>query len=117
MYVPTAPAPHVSPRVRELAQLIVEVIRSFRQRYPNVSFPEIRQALRIAEMNARGEIKGTSQEMQRMIAVLVGVLILGFGVALFASRQSVDPENVLWIIVAFAVAVVGIIAVLFARRH
>lgn len=86
MYVPTPPTT-ASPRVRELAHRIVEVVRNFRQNYPDLTGSEISQALTLARTEIRSEVGGLTP--QKLIAVLVaGLLVLGLALMLYVSRSA-----------------------------
>lgn len=116
MYVPSTPPPQTSPRVRELAQRITEVIRSFRQSHPDLALLEIRQAAQIALATIRGEMRGASFDAGRLLPTILGVVVLLLGLVFFYVHQQGNPEQYVTVAVAVLVVVIGLV-VAFVARH
>lgn len=111
-YVPVPPTNHaaLSPRTRELADLLGRVIQEYEKHHPEISDREIYSALNLA-----GRYSRTSVATRRTIligAALMGVLAAGLGV--FAQLRSdhgeaAVPVMLITLVTILAVAVVFVV--------
>ena len=100
-YVPVVvPPTPPSPRTRELAGLLTQVLEEYTKAHPATTSAEIRAAVRMAQMST----KGSQAQVATMISLILGFVVLGLGAGLFYSRSGGDFE--------FPVAAPMIIAVL-----
>lgn len=72
-FVPMPPPTPVSPRTRELADLLGRVIEEYERHHPAVSGEEVRDAVRLAARSSRA---GGPEVARLVIAALAGVLVL-----------------------------------------
>jgi len=85
MILPTGVPPQmVSPRVQELGQKLALAISEFRQRYPDASDDEIRQAARLATNPA----SGAPRVGAGLMAALVAALLAGGGLVWLDSSSA-----------------------------
>lgn len=77
-FVPVPPPTPVSPRTRELADLLGRVIEEYEKHHPAVSGAEVREAVRMAARSSRA---GGPEAARLVVAALAGVLVLGGVVA------------------------------------
>jgi predicted nuclease with RNAse H fold len=117
MYAPSAPPQHTSPRVRELAQRVTEVIRSYRQSHPDMGLAEIRQAIRLSLTTLRAEIRGGAVDAAKVLPVVLGVAVLLLGLGLFMARQQGDSEQYVTMAVAVAVGIIAVLVAFVARNR
>ena len=113
MIFPTnVPSQLPSPRVQELGQKLALAISEFRQRYPDVSEDEIRQAARLAT----NPVEGSRRTASGLTAALAAALVAGGGLVWLDSATrggghlGVD-------LAAAAVALLAIIAVVRSRAQ
>ena len=112
VYVPSAPPPPSSPRIRELGMRLSEVIQDFQRQHPNMSAGEVRQAIRYAATRVSGRRSSSPA------AVVGAVAAAGFGMvgALVATQSETGPRFVvLASIIALGIVAVGL-AVLRRNR-
>jgi hypothetical protein len=117
MYVPTTPATQTTPRVRELAQRITDVVRSYRQSHPDLSLAEIRQSAQLAMAAIRAEVRGGAFDVSRLVPAILGVLLLLLGLGIFMGRQPENSEQYISAAVAVVVTVIGLVVVFVARHR
>lgn len=70
-----------SPRTRELAGLLTRVVEEYSAAHPGVTQAEIRQAIQITQLSARGGSRNASLVVMLVVGLLVGGLTLGLFVA------------------------------------
>ncbi len=110
VFVPYVPPQPPSPRAQELGQRVQLTIAEFRQKYPDLSDEEIRQALASAVGSTES---GTSRPPAALGAIAAAIAVAaGLGVYLFArgGGQAARPF-------VFAIAVVAAVVGLMAARR
>lgn len=107
-FVPVFVPPPPSARARGLGRQLVETIENFRRQHPGTSTTDVQQALRLAESEV-----GTNRTL--ILAVVVGLLVLLGGVALFLYRS--DESRSLSTMVPIAILIIGGIAVAAAKMR
>jgi len=97
----------------ELGNRIAGLIQEFKQSHPGTSDTDVRNAIRIAEMQS-----GSSARTQLVVALTVGLLLLGGLAAFFFSRSpgSEAPSNSMIILIIAGIAVAALAVKLVARR-
>ncbi len=109
MYVHVSAPP--SAAAQELSAKVAELVRILHEENPDISANDIRVGLRLAE---RELIRGAGQRMALAGGVLA--LMFGLGIAMFFLKgEGNAPPKVLMI--GIAVAVLGILAAVFANRN
>ena len=108
--VPSTPTPPASPRTRELAGLLSQVLEEYQKAHPAVTPAEMRAAVRLAQMS----VKGGNQTVGLVISLGLGLLVAGLMAGLLFFRSSGDAEGgpVLSMVVIGLIVFVGLIAVL-----
>jgi hypothetical protein len=115
MFVPVTP-PQPSQEARELGRKMAELVRIFREGYPNLSFTEVRQAMRVAESELGSEFRGAGARMTVAIALTVAALMVGvFTFLLFSQPDGLPPYALMVVIIGLLV--VGLAAVAAVRRR
>jgi hypothetical protein len=85
-FVPYVPPQSPSPRAQELGQRVALTIAEFRQKYPDLSDEEIREALLSA---ASPSSSGTDRPAAALGAIAAAVAVVaGLGVYLFARSRD-----------------------------
>ncbi len=112
-YVPvvTPPTPP-SPRTRELAGLLSQVLQEYTKAHPATTRAEIRAAVRMALMSTGG----SQATMAMVLSLVLGlvVAVLGFGLLFFRSAGEAEVTTALpMIIVAL---ILGIAILMFVVR-
>ncbi len=111
-YVPiVVPPPSPSPRTRELADLLAQVIREYEAQHPSVTSTEVREAARLASASAA---TGLSRQV---VAVTLGLGVAALaGAIAFARSSGLELSGIAWPLVLVAVLLVVGILVALARR-
>lgn len=115
LFVPITPTPSqqpLSPRTRELSELLGRVIEEYEKHHPSVSASEVRMALRMAGRSSKAE---GAMAARLTIAALIGLLALG-GVAFFLMGEGRASSEAMPSVLV-AVAVFGLLAAVVAARH
>jgi hypothetical protein len=84
-YVPYVPPPEASPRARELGQRLGDVIRDFRQRYPDLNSGDVHMAFKIA-MSSSGMDR--TPQVRAILALAIGLAAALAGLAVFLLRNA-----------------------------
>ena len=107
--VPTTPAPPASPRTRELAGLLSQVLDEYQKAHPAVTPAEMRAAVRLAQMS----VKGGNQPAALIISLGLGLLLAGLMVGLLFFRSSGGAEGgpVLSMVLIGLIVFLGLLAV------
>ncbi len=110
--VPTAPPAPPSPEAQELGRYLTDVIHAYQADHPNMSSPEVRQAIQLARRTAGG----TDVKMAIKALLLGLVVMMGLGLLFF--RSNPDMGQVPWLMVAIGglVVVLGVVAAIASRR-
>jgi hypothetical protein len=97
----------------ELGNKIAGLIQEFRQSHPGTSDADVRNAIRIAEMQS-----GSRARAQVAIAIGVALLLFGVLMAFFMSRGpgSGGPPNNMIILIIAGIAVAALAVKFVARR-
>ncbi|HTT67520.1 MAG TPA: hypothetical protein VMF70_05775 [Gemmatimonadales bacterium] len=113
MIIPSnVPSQLPSPRVQELGQKLALAISEFRQRYPDVSEDEVRQAARLAT-----NVVATPRRVATgLTAALVAALVAGGGLVWLDSASS-GGGHLGVDLAAGAVALLAVIAVVRSRAQ
>lgn len=107
MYVPTPPPP--SPRARELADYLSQVVDAYHKDHPELTAEDVRQAL---ELNIP-----SSRNAMRAIAVGLGGVMALAVVGFFLLSQSGEGQPFPWAIVAVVgLAVIVMAAAIIGRK-
>ncbi len=115
MFVPTPSTPP-SARVQELATRLADIVRQFRQSYTDLSSSEVDQALNLARAQLGSGLEAQKQRM--LIAVLLGVLVMGLGFALLFFRANSTGRDLSPMLPIFIGAIIiGVLAVVAATRR
>lgn len=108
LFVPVAPPPPPSPRIRELADRLKAEVERYRQDHPGTSDRDVRLALRY--MASRVGTRGTARTVATLIAGLAALAGVGTALFLSGSREAaaiweeLGPHGIIGILVAvFAV--------------
>ena len=115
-YVPivTPTAREASPRARELARQVEQVVQDFQRSYPDTKPADVQQALQIVS-GTSGEItsrhKLLALTLAGGIAALVGVLVLARGGLGGTGEGSMSP--MLWLVAGLII----VLALAFAARR
>ena len=115
MFVPIIPS-SPSRQAQELGCKMAELVRIFREDDPNLSFIDVRQAMRVAERELSSEFHGAGLQKMAAIGVLMAVLLAGLFAFFFFSRSGTVPSNIM-MISAIGVVVVGIAALLVVKNR
>ena len=115
MFVPVTP-PQPSPEAQELGSKMTELVRIFREGYPNLSFTEVRQAMRVAESELGSEFRGARARITVVIALAVAALMVGVFTFLLFSRPDGLPSYSLMVVI-IGLLVVGLAAVAAVRHR
>jgi hypothetical protein len=108
-YVPQQP----SPRIQELGQRVALLLAEFRQKYPDLSDEEVRQALSFLSDDAPDR---PASARPAIAAVVAGVAVAaGLGVYLVGGRVALPHGAAFPAILAAAIAVIA--AVVVRRRR
>jgi hypothetical protein len=100
----------VSPRTRELAELLGRVIDEYEKHHPEVSDREIYSALSLASRNSRASL--TTRRRVLVVALGMGVLAAGLGV--FAQLRSDHGEAAVPIMIVTLATILAVgVAMLF----
>jgi hypothetical protein len=116
-FVPFIPSPLASDRARELARELETTVERFRQRNPDTSAFEVRQALHLVRRTSGISAKAP------LMAAAVGVAV-ALGIALQSSQRHISPERspgadgTWWTLPTIGVAVLllGVLALVFRRK-
>ena len=114
MYVPVH-SPPPSAQAQDLGQRIASTVRSYLADNPGIGSTDVAQAFTVARQLLRPDVGGLSQQKAIMlVAVLLGVLVLGLTVSF--NFGGFDSSRIP--VVAIAVAVLGIafVIVAFAKK-
>jgi hypothetical protein len=115
-YVPvvTPPTPP-SPRTRELAGLLSQVLEEYTKAHPATTRAEIRAAVRMAQMST----SGSQATAVTVISLVLGLVVLFLGAGLFYFRNAGQTEFTLALpmIVAILVFVLLIGLVVIKARE
>jgi len=87
MYVPVS-TPQPSPQATELGHKLAGVIQEYLTQNPGVSGTEVMQAFGVARSLLPGNVSGAAAKAGLLIAISVGMLLLGILVALFVARSG-----------------------------
>lgn len=114
-YVPIiVPTQTTSPQTRELADQLARVMVDFEETHPTMTSGEIRQAARMA----LGATKGSSAVGAPLVAALVGLLVMGVGVAFYFAQGTAPGSGGAPFPMIGAVLIVLLVgAVVFALRR
>jgi hypothetical protein len=105
-----SPPPAPSPRAQELGQRFALTIAEFRQKYPDLSEEEMRQAMALASGRSPDRARPTRASL---VAVVAGAAAAaGLGVYLAGGRVSLPHGGAL---PAVVVAIVAVLVVVVAR--
>jgi hypothetical protein len=113
-YVPIVtptPAPPLSPRTRELRDLLSKVVEEYTKAHPAMTKAEIRAALRLAQVS--GGSNSTAAVLS--ISLGLGVAMLLLGVFYFRAGGDLPIRPVLPMIIGVAIVLFGILALVRAR--
>jgi len=110
VFIPVVP-PTPSPRAEALGQRLAETIEQFRQRNPDLSGFEVRQATELAVARAGG---GCAPR-RKLAAVAAGLAVAGLAVALASERGLAGLEK--WSIVMLVAALAVVLAVVVALKR
>ncbi len=111
-FVPYVPPSQPSPRAQELGQRVALTVAEFRQKYPDLTDEEIRQALDSAAGSATS---GGGRPVAALGAIAAAVAVAaGLGVYLFA--RGAGGASALGRPIALALAVAAAIVVIGVRR-
>jgi hypothetical protein len=110
--IPDVTPPLPSPRVQEMGQRFALTIAEYRQKYPDLSEEEVRQALALVSQRSDG---GATSARAALVAVAGGVAVVaGTGVYLVGGKIPFLDHAAFPAVLAAAVAV---IAAVVARRR
>ena len=114
--IPVQTERHASPRARELSAKIEQLIVEFSANYPNTRESDVREALDLLQDRV-----GTAGRQQRSsVAVLLGALVVGVGVALFVARGDLPGLSgspfLMMALVALLVVVLGVVVAVRSGR-
>lgn len=111
--VPTN-APPPSPRTRELANLLGQVLDEYTKANPATTSAEIRAAYRMAQA-ATG--KG-SANIAAGVSVGIGLLVamLGLGLVYFRSAGEIEIGPIFPMIIMALIVLIGLVAIVVNRR-
>jgi hypothetical protein len=87
MYVPTG-SQQASPQATELGHKIAGVIQEYLSANPGVSGAEVMQAFGVARSLLPASVSGAAARAKLLIALSVGLLLLGILGALFFARAG-----------------------------
>lgn len=113
--VPVTPPPP-SPRAMELGMKVADLIRIYKQEYPDMSFMEVTQAMRVAEKETRPEFGGINASKQAALIGLILVVVLLIGLLFFFSRSGGEMPPFLLMAIIGAMVVAGLAVVIAKRR-
>jgi hypothetical protein len=115
IFVPVVPPTPPSPRTEELGRTLAMVVEDFVARNPQTTRTEVLRALRMAE-SLTGRGRGGPE--RAVVAVLVGLLMLG-GFAFLYLRSGASPVlDSTWLVLGLVIAVAVVaVAVEVARRR
>ena len=104
--VPNTATPPASPRTRELAGLLSQVLDEYQKAHP----AEMRAAVRLAQMS----VKGGNQTMGLIISLSLGLLVAGLmaGLLFFRSSGGAEGGPVLSMVIMGLIVFIGILLVL-----
>jgi hypothetical protein len=85
MYVPTGPQ-QASPQATELGHRIADVVQEYLTANPGVGGSEVMQAFGVARSLLPASISGAAVRAKFLIALSVGLVLLGLLAALFFAR-------------------------------
>jgi hypothetical protein len=108
--VPNTATPPASPRTRELAGLLSQVLDEYQKAHPAVTPAEMRAAVRLAQMS----VKGGNQTMGLIISLSLGLLVAGLmaGLLFFRSSGGAEGGPVLSMVIMGLIVFIGILLVL-----
>ena len=113
--VPVTPPPP-SPRAMELGKKVADLIRIYKQEYPDMNFTEVAQAMRVAEKEVRPDFGGISVSTQAILVGLILVVMLMIGFVFFFSRAGGEMPPLLLMAIIGVMVFVGF-AVAIAKRR
>ncbi|MGD2120667.1 MAG: hypothetical protein PVJ76_02935 [Gemmatimonadota bacterium] len=115
-YVPvvTPPTPP-SPRVRELAGLLRQVLEEYKKAHPATTRTEIRAAVRMALMSTGGNQATVATVLSLVLGL--GVAVLGFGLFFFQRAGEVEITAALPMIIAALLLVFAIAMFVIRNRQ
>jgi len=111
-FVPYVPPQQLDPRVQELGQRVTLTVAEFRQKYPDLTDEEIRQALASAAGVATSGGARPAAARGAIAAAVAALAVLG--AYLFAQHGGGGTAAVRPI--AFAVAVAAVVVAIVVRR-
>ncbi len=110
-YIPVTPSPTPSPRAQELGRLLTETIDGFRRNHPGMTEAEIRQAMSLATA------KGGTKSQAIVLALLVGLALLGVLSFFYLSRGGSFEGGQPWVLVMIVgFGIVGAAVAAFRNR-
>lgn len=113
-FVPVVVSPSPpSPRAEQLGQRLAEVIRQYREQFPETSGLELRQALRIALLRAGGGNRAPARLVALALALAAAAGLLG--VALARPRAG-GPSWMLALVVGVLLVGIGLVALVRGRQ-
>ena len=114
MYVPVQ-SPPPSAQAMDLGQRIVSTVRAYLADNPGIGSTDVAQAFTVARQLLRSEMGGLSQQKAiLLIAVILGVLVLGLTVAL--NSGGIDSMRIPVVAIAAAVLGIAFVIVAFAKK-
>ncbi len=115
-YVPITPtvATPPSPRTRELAGLLAQVLEEYTKAHPATTRAEIRAAVRMAQMSAGGN----QATMATVVSLVVGLVVMFLGVGLLYFRSAGEADFTLALpgIVAIMILILAIVLIVVRTR-
>ena len=115
MFVPVVVVPPPpSPRAQELGNRMAELVRIYREEYPDLTSQEVRQAMDVAHGQVRKELGGTNPAI--LAALITGILaMLGLFAFLLIQRQQTPGGGLPIPYLVISIAVVAALIVIAAR--
>ncbi|MFH2003121.1 MAG: hypothetical protein ABIK28_25880 [Planctomycetota bacterium] len=113
MFVPVH-VPHPSKRAKDLGHKMAELIRIYKSEDTQLTFMDIRQALRVAEREVQSEFPGLTGV--RLVAILMAGCLAAGLFAFFMIERSGAEAPPMAIIIALAIMVISIFAVVIAKQ-
>lgn len=111
--VPTN-APPPSPRTRELANLLGQVLDEYTKANPTTTSAEIRDAYRMARA-AQGKSKN-NVAVGVSLGIGLTVAMLGLGLVFFRSAGEIEIGPLLPMIIMALIVLIGLVAIVVNRR-
>jgi len=119
MIVPVVPVivpPEPSRRAKDLGAKMAELIRIYREEYPDISMTEIRQAMAVAQSSVRKDVSGGGLATSFTIAILISLALGGALLFFFLWRPEMTSMPIMIMAITALMVLLGLIALVAAKR-